>query len=132
MRQAFKSHRLYILISFFITLTVGLGVLITPIEKGNQPSSKFQTTEDGLWWAITTVTGVGYGDLAPTSTLGRIVGAILETAGVTSFGLIIAFITVNLMRKEQQFYWKRTTERFDRIERKLDNLEKYQLFIKKK
>ncbi len=53
---------------------------------------------------------------------------ILEVAGVMTFGIIIALVTVELFRHEQLFYWKRTMERFDRLEKKLEKLEKEQHF----
>lgn len=128
MQQALKSHRLYTLISLFITLTIGLGIIIVPIEKNLDRHTPFETTEDGIWWSITTVTGVGYGDFVPITSVGRLIGVILETIGVTSFGLIIAFITISMLRKEQQYYWSRTTTRFDRLEEKLDKIDKSQAF----
>lgn len=128
MEYAIKSHRLVTTIAFLIALTVSLGIGIVPLEKSGDPNSKFITTEDGIWWAVTTVTGVGYGDYVPRTTPGRIIGVILETMGVTLFGLTIALITVSLLRREQQFYWSRTTSRFDSLEEKVDKLTKQQAF----
>jgi len=86
----------------------------------------FQTAGDGLWWAVTTVTSVGYGDYYPVTVPGRILGSILSVLGVTMFGIVIALVTVELFRNEQLFYWKRTVERFDRIEELLKKMEKKQ------
>lgn len=113
-------------------LTAVIGLVITPVEKKFGQLTTFQTTGDGLWWAVTTATSVGYGDYYPVTTPGRILGAILEIAGVMVFGIIIALITVELFRHEHIFYWKRTVERFDRIEKKLEELEKAQHFNLKK
>jgi voltage-gated potassium channel len=109
-------------------LTVFFGLIIVPLEKTFSTQTRFSTYEDGLWWAATTVTAVGYGDYVPVTSLGRIIGVILETVGVTMFGIIIAFVTINLLRKEQQYYWGRQTERFDRLERSLDEIKKQQSF----
>jgi len=106
-------------------MTIVFGFLIVPIEISD-PTTTFRNAEDGLWWSFTTVTGVGFGDYYPVTTTGRIIGVILETIGVTIFGLIIAILTINLYRDEQQFYWRRMTERFDRIEEKLIKLEQKQ------
>jgi len=126
MHYAFKSRRLYLAIAVLLTLTIGLGIAIVPIEQSLAPQTRFQTLGDGIWWSFTTITAVGYGDYFPVSTPGRTIGVILETIGVTTFGLIIALVTINLFRREQQFYWGRTTERFDRLEEKLDHLQKHQ------
>ena len=55
-------------------------------------------------------------------------GSILSILGVTMFGIVIALVTVELFRNEQLFYWKRTVERFDRIEDQLKKLEKEQQY----
>jgi voltage-gated potassium channel len=107
-------------------LTLAIGLIITPIENKFGRATTFSNASDGLWWAITTVTSVGYGDYYPVTTPGRILGSILSVLGVTMFGIVIAMVTVELFRSEQLFYWKRTVERFDRIEELLKKLEKEQ------
>ena len=128
MRKLLSSHRLTITFIILFFLTLNIGIIITPIEQSLNPNTSFRTIEDGIWWGFTTVTAVGYGDLTPGSTLGRMLGIILMTVGVISFGLVATFLTVNLLRQEQQFYWRRETERFDRLEKKIDQLEKQQLY----
>jgi len=123
-----RTKRLQTALVSLLVLTAAIGAVITPVEKKFGALTTFQTTGDGLWWAVTTITSVGYGDYYPVTTPGRILGAILEVAGVTIFGIIIALVTVELFRKEQIFYWKRTVERFDRIEELLKKLEKEQIF----
>ena len=125
MKHILKSHRFVIAFIILIFLTIGFGIIVVPVEKSS-PRTNFTNTEDGIWWAFTTVTGVGFGDIYPVTTTGRTIGVILETIGVTVFGLIIAMLTINLFRDEQQFYWRRMTERFDRIEEKLIKLEQKQ------
>lgn len=123
-----KTRRFQYALLVLVLLTLLIGGIITPLEKNLSPYTTFSTTEDGLWWAITTVTSVGYGDYYPVTTAGRVLGVILEVAGVMTFGIIIALVTVEFFRHEQLFYWKRTMERFDRLEKKLEKLEKEQHF----
>lgn len=123
-----RTKRLQMTLISLIVLTVAIGVVITPLEKKFGMLTTFQTTGDGMWWAVTTVTSVGYGDYYPVTTPGRILGGILSIFGVTMFGIVIALVTVELFRNEQLFYWKRTVERFDRIEELLKKLEKEQGF----
>lgn len=124
MANHLKSKRLQAALIALVFLTVTIGLIIMPVEKRFGNFTTFTTIGDGLWWAITTVTAVGYGDYYPVTTPGRILGGILEVAGVMIFGIIIALVTVELFRREQIFYWKRTVERFDRLEKKLEELEK--------
>ena len=121
-----RTKRLQTALILLILLTVAIGVTITPLEKKFGVLTTFQTTGDGMWWAVTTVTSVGYGDYYPVTVPGRILGGILSILGVTMFGIVIALVTIELFRGEQLFYWKRTVERFDRIEELLKKMERKQ------
>lgn len=123
MTNRVKSQRLLMALSMLVGLIIVLGLVIVPLEQTGNPQTNFGGPGDGLWWAVTTATGVGYGDLVPVTTAGRLVGVALETIGVTTFGLVIAFITINLLRREQQYYWSRQTERFDRLEKQLEGMK---------
>lgn len=123
-----RTKRLQTTLILLVVLTAIIGLTITPLEHKFGRLTTFQTTGDGLWWAVTTVTSVGYGDYYPVTIPGRILGGILSILGVTMFGIVIALVTVELFRGEQLFYWKRTVERFDRIEELLKKLEKEQHF----
>lgn len=57
----------------------------------------FHSYGDSLWWAITTMTTVGYGDLAPTTPLGRFVGAVLMVIGVSLMASFTATIASYLV-----------------------------------
>jgi voltage-gated potassium channel len=50
------------------------------------------TTWDGVWWAVTTVTTVGYGDIVPESTGGRVIGITIMMIGIGFVALLTAFI----------------------------------------
>ena len=59
------------------TVVVGGGVVFVAVEPGQQLSAW-----DGLWWATETVTTVAYGDIYPTTTLGRIVATVVMVTGI--------------------------------------------------
>jgi voltage-gated potassium channel Kch len=63
------------------------GWLITRLEQ-----ERFGNVGEGLWWAITTITTVGYGDLVPATTQGRMVGAALMLLGIAA----LAFVTATM------------------------------------
>lgn len=109
-----------------ITVAVCIGVVIVPVEAGH---GYFYTVEDGLWWAVTTITSVGYGDLVPVTTLGRIMGAILQLMGVASLGLIIGLISQLVMRRQEELFWNREFERFNQIEERLEIIEKHLQYL---
>ena len=60
-----------------------------------QPSDRFNTIPKGFWWAIITMTTVGYGDVFPTSTMGYIVGTACAVSGVLMIALTIPVISNN-------------------------------------
>jgi voltage-gated potassium channel len=55
-----------------------------------QPGAKITSFGDAVWWAITTVTTVGYGDLSPVTTMGRVVAVALMVGGITLVGTVTA------------------------------------------
>lgn len=133
MRQIFKlfhHHRFRLLILLFLVLAVVLGVLVVPIESVHGQAN-IRHVGDGIWWSVTTMTGVGFGDVYPVTAMGRVIGMVLEVCGVIVFGLIAGQIAVALFRIQDDFNWKRLFERMDGIEQRLDRMEKKQEFVVK-
>ncbi len=56
------------------------------------PEANIKGVEDAIWWAFVTITTVGYGDRFPVTSEGRLIGALLMTAGVGLFGTFSGFI----------------------------------------
>jgi voltage-gated potassium channel len=54
--------------------------------------SNIKTPGDAVWWALTTMTTVGYGDKFPVTSEGRVVGVILMFTGVGMFGILSGFV----------------------------------------
>ena len=94
---------------FAIALLSVLMVLFSSIailQFETAPKSNIHTPQDALWWAFTTITTVGYGDKFPVTTEGRMIAAVLMTAGVGLFGsftgLIASWILTPSKRNKQQ------------------------------
>src|SRR3989339_140530 len=94
------SGRFRKLVIALVVAVVALGILIYPIERGAE-GAKIRSEADGLWFAITTVTGVGYGDMVPVTGWGRVVASLLEIFGVVLFGAIVATVSVELLRYQE-------------------------------
>lgn len=60
------------------------------IDQVESPSDGFDDFGDALWWSIVTITSVGYGDLVPETTTGRITASLLMVAGLAFLGAIAA------------------------------------------
>lgn len=74
-------------------LLVVFGALTVLMVETPNPESPINTAEEALWWAIVTVTTVGYGDYYPITTLGRIVAVLLMVCGVGLFGSFAAYVS---------------------------------------
>jgi voltage-gated potassium channel len=109
-------------------IVVGAGVLISLIDSTEYPNIWI-----GMWWALQTVTTVGYGDVAPTHVTGRLVGAVVMLEGIAFVAIITAVITSSFVAratrqkeaaqaKEDLSDRQLMERRFDELERKLDSL----------
>jgi hypothetical protein len=116
--RLFRQRRFRQLLITTIVIAVLMGLAIIPLEK-DTPGSKFQTPFDGVYWAITTLTTVGYGDLAPVTYFGRLLAIVLQVMGALTFGLIVAMIGSYVERAQDEFYWSRVFERLDRLEQEM-------------
>ena len=61
-------------------------------EESRNPEANIQTGGDALWWAIVTITTVGYGDFYPITTLGRITGFFVMIAGIGIIGALASIL----------------------------------------
>jgi voltage-gated potassium channel len=87
-------------ISTALFLTYLAGIEITLAERG-QPEATIKSIGDGLWWAITTLTTVGYGDIYPTTTEGRFIAVGLMVSGICVLGVISATVAAWFVRITQ-------------------------------
>lgn len=62
------------------------------ISERDLDGSNIKNFGDGLWWAVTTVTTVGYGDRYPTTTEGRLLAVLLMIVGISLVGVITASV----------------------------------------
>ena len=76
---------------FSILIAYIAAVHITIVERPIE-SSNIKSFGDGLWWALTTVTTVGYGDRFPTTTEGRTIAFALMLVGISLMGVITASV----------------------------------------
>ena len=88
-------------------VVVGAGALITLIDSEEYPNVGI-----GMWWALQTVTTVGYGDVTPTDFAGRLVGAAVMLEGTAFVAIVTAVITssfVTRATREHDARARRTT-----------------------
>ena len=125
------SGRFRKILFILLVAVIVLGLIIAPIESMSS-AAKIRTEWDGLWFAITTVTGVGYGDMVPVTGLGRVVAVLLQVFGVVLFGAVMAFVSVELLRYQEDFNMKRVLDRLDEQNRRIEDLKKHLDYLVKK
>ena len=100
-------------------VVVGGGVAITLLDHEEYPDVGV-----GMWWALQTVTTVGYGDVAPAGLVGRLLGAVVMLQGTAFIAIVTAVITSTFVARaaRAESDEARIDGRFDELERKLDLL----------
>ena len=79
-----------------VSVVVG-GALITVFDP-----EEFPDLGTGLWWALQTVTTVGYGDVTPESTVGRLVAALFLLEAISFVTIVTAVITSSFVERARQ------------------------------
>lgn len=104
-----------------VTLAAIAGALIVLHVETGVPGSNIGTLGDALWWALSTVTTVGYGDRYPTTTEGRVVAFALMLLGLGLFSLVTAriaafFVGDDQAGEEARQEFRQLNERLARVE----------------
>src|SRR5215475_3819832 len=114
---AFDRGRILLYLMLCIAgLAFGCAVLIRLVDPHD-----FPTIGLALWWAVQTVTTVGYGDTVPTTIAGRIVGSGLMIVGFASLSLLTGFVASLLVHRRAA---ADAASALTGIEQRLDEIER--------
>lgn len=81
------------------SLLVLCGALAVTDAERDAPEANIRNVGDGLWWALSTMTTVGYGDRYPTTTTGRFVAGALMLGGIALLGVVTATLASWLVER---------------------------------
>ena len=96
---------------FVVLLMLVASLLMYSVEHDAQPEV-FRNAFSGLWWAVATLTTVGYGDIYPVTGLGRFLGAVIAFTGIAALAVPTGIVTAGLSEKIE-----RDAELAERLER---------------
>jgi voltage-gated potassium channel len=107
------KRSLFALLTLALGASFGAGIILYIID------SNIHSVTDGIWSAWVTITHVGFGDVVPTSFLGRLLSAALIVFGMTLFSLSTAILSASLIGKNIEG-WE---DNIRLIEQKTNHLE---------
>jgi voltage-gated potassium channel Kch len=118
-----------VIVTSTLVVVVASGLLMRVLDH-----KEYKNIFIGMWWAIQTVTTVGYGDVTPRSVAGRLVAAIVMLEGIALVAIVTAAITSTFVARATSLQGaalvedeKRedvlVQERFDELSARLDRLE---------
>jgi voltage-gated potassium channel len=86
----------YLIAAFWVIAVVVFGV----VERLVDPKT-FHSVWLGMWWAVETVTTVGYGDIVPNQTAGKVIAAFLMLGGLSLIAVVTAAITSGFVSRSE-------------------------------
>jgi voltage-gated potassium channel len=114
-----RATSLIITVTFIVTIAGAVAIWLLDHKE-------FPDFGTSLWWAVQTVTTVGYGDVVPHQTGGRLIGTIVMLAGIGFIAVMTAAVTAALIEQARRRLASRegdTSLQLNRIEARLGAIE---------
>ena len=92
-----SSRKIMVFFLFVVIMVVSLGTLMYMVE-GTQPDTHFRDVPSSIYWAVVTMTTVGYGDIAPVTPVGRFLSAFVMLLGYTIMAVPTGIVSAQFIR----------------------------------
>jgi voltage-gated potassium channel len=100
-QDVLRHRKLHYTLLIALVVVVAAGLIISELER-SAVDSNIKNVADGLWWAVSTITTVGYGDRFPVTAAGKGVAVVLMLVGVGLFGLLAGTLASFFVERGQQ------------------------------
>jgi voltage-gated potassium channel len=113
-----------VLTAFLLVMFCSIGILIC---EQQDPNANIKTAGDAIWWSVTTISTVGYGDKFPVTAEGRIVAMVLMISGMGLFGIFSGLAASFFLGSKQQIIVHEESKilaRLEKLEEKIDQLKR--------
>jgi voltage-gated potassium channel len=113
-----------VLTSFLLVMFCSIGILIC---EQSDPDANIKTAGDAIWWSVSTITTVGYGDVYPVTAEGRILAMVLMVSGIGLFGILSGLAASFFVGPKQRSIVHEENlilARLEKLEEKIDQLKR--------
>jgi voltage-gated potassium channel len=100
-------------------LVILVGTIVEYNIESKVPNTQIKTYLDSLWWCVSTVTTVGYGDIVPVSNLGRIVAIFYMFFGISMISLLFFVINTFYKRRYDKVEIEQRQQQLDQLKNEL-------------
>ena len=116
--RVFNSRRLRSILGVLIICIISFGYVFYLAEP------QIKTIEDGIWWALVTITTVGYGDITPLTTLGRLVAGTLMFVGLGLIATVTAIVSAKFIANYVDHHTNDDVlEKLEELEEEIEKIE---------
>lgn len=91
-------RKIIVFFLFIVILVISIGTIMYMVE-GDEPGTQFNNIPNSIYWAVVTMTTVGYGDITPVTPFGRFLSAIVMLIGYTIIAVPTGIVSASMMRQ---------------------------------
>lgn len=96
-----SANKILVYFLFVVILVISIGTLMFMVES-NQPDTQFTDIPTSIYWAVVTMTTVGYGDITPVTGIGRFLSAVVMLLGYTILAVPTGIVSASMINESNK------------------------------
>lgn len=96
-----SSRKIIVFFLFVLLLAISIGTIMYLVENG-EPNSNFTNIPKGIYWAVVTMTTVGYGDVTPVTATGQFLSTVVMLLGYTILAVPTGIVSASMITQSQK------------------------------